>query len=347
MYLVDRQLKDLLPEMAVQPSTEAPPFSVDDQIQPCSIDLRLDRTFWRGRFPFLRSILRPWSRPIIDLRRAKLLEMSPRREWRRYDLHPSETILIRPGELLLGRTCEEFTIPKEVAGKLEGRSSFARMGLSIHCSADFINPGYRGRMTLQLVNHSRTTIRLVPYLPICQLMLIALIGQPERTYGDREIFSKYMNDDGGPSYWWRDKRIRELHKRLGERDVHASVQAEVLKRIGSSEPEVIERLEDYVNKQRVVELTNASDLLEGFSRSGDRTRLWRKFLKATVLALTSLLVAAGVGIVFERPYWWMHYIVWGAALISVPIGLVAFRYDLGQFFGKSEAARSSNVEINA
>lgn len=121
--------------------------------------------------------------------------------------------------MLLGRTYDSFTIPPTLAGKLEGRSSFARMGLATHCSADFINPGYRGKMPLQLVNFGRTTIRLVPFVPICQLIFIQVSSHPERLYGERELSSKYMDDDGGPSYWWRDKRVKELQAALREHDL--------------------------------------------------------------------------------------------------------------------------------
>src|SRR5205085_4347843 len=120
------------------------------------------------------------------------------------------SIVLKPSEMLLGRTYEIFTIPKDHAGKLEGRSSFARLGLAVHCSADFINPGYRGHMPLQLINFSRSSIRVFPLIPICQLILVRLSSTPTRVYGDRELSSKYMDDDGGPSYWWRDKRIKSL-----------------------------------------------------------------------------------------------------------------------------------------
>jgi deoxycytidine triphosphate deaminase len=85
--------------------------------------------------------------------------MVPRRHWRKILLGAGESIKLRPGEMILGRTFEAFSIPRSCAGKLEGRSSFARMGLAIHCSADFINPAWRGRMPLQLTNLGASSIR--------------------------------------------------------------------------------------------------------------------------------------------------------------------------------------------
>lgn len=139
-----------------------------------------------------------------------------------------------------GVAFETFTIPSACAGKLEGRSSFARMGLAVHCSADFINPGYRGHMPLQLVNLGKGSVRLFPQVPICQLVLVRLSSPPERVYGARELFSKYMDDDGGPSYWWRDKRIADLQAAFREFDVSERVQNEILELIGPREPELIE-----------------------------------------------------------------------------------------------------------
>ncbi len=80
----------------------------------------------------------------------------------------------------MGRVYEKLHIPERYAGKIEGRSSFARLGLSIHATGDFINPGWSGFMPLQLYNAGEYPIVITPYLPLCQLMLIPLSGLPER-----------------------------------------------------------------------------------------------------------------------------------------------------------------------
>ncbi|TAL51157.1 dCTP deaminase [Patescibacteria group bacterium] len=234
----------------------------EEQIQPASIDLRLDSVFWRQT-----------SRSTIDLRRSKLLELSPRRYWTKSHLDPGECVVLKPGQMVLGRTFEVFTIPTTCAGKLEGRSSFARMGIAVHCSADFINPGYRGRMPLQLINHGKAPVRIFPHIPVCQLVLVKLSSEPDRAYGARELSSKYMDDDGGPSYWWRDKRIRGLQKAIGEHDVAQHIQDAILDIVGHREPELIERFESTVNRMRVGELSNADDVLDRFARYEDHRRL--------------------------------------------------------------------------
>src|SRR5580698_456054 len=250
MYLADRDIKRLLPEIAFQTDDSAHPFVAEDQVQPASVDLRLDSLFW------VQKSTRP-----IDLRRSKLLELSPRRHWLKKRLHWGEGITLQPGEMLLGRTFEKFTIPRQYAGKIEGRSSFSRMGLAVHCTGDFINPGYRGRMPLEIVNFGRSAVRLFPLVPICQLIFIRLSSEPEVIYGE-DLSSKYMDDDGGPSYWWRDKRIRKLHDALGEHDVSERVQDELLKLMGPRDPELIERFEQVIRNLKREDLTNSEEILE-------------------------------------------------------------------------------------
>ena len=150
MYLSDNELNELLVDIQFETDDPNYPFVADEQIQPSSVDLRLGKVFWKPR---AYSFWTPWKNREIDLRRARLLELSPRKYWRRSSISSAESMIIRPREMILGRTFERFSIPNGYAGKLEGRSSFARMGLAIHCSADFINPGWRGHMPLQMVNH--------------------------------------------------------------------------------------------------------------------------------------------------------------------------------------------------
>ncbi len=174
MYLSDNHIKEKLSELDINCENNKFPFSEEVQIQPCSIDIRLDCIFWKTKK----------STKSIDLRKSKLLEASPRRYWQMTTLNEGECIVLKPGEFVLGRTYEVFSIPNDCAGKLEGRSSMARLGLSSQIGADFINPGWRGRMPIQLVNYSRSSIKVFPYIPICQLMLIRLTGLPSRIYGE-------------------------------------------------------------------------------------------------------------------------------------------------------------------
>jgi len=326
-YLSDRDLRELLPKLDFKAADPAHPFDPAAQIQPCSIDLRLDNVFWVQR-----------SGKNIDLRSSQLLEIEPRRHWRRERLSANQSTTLKPGEMLLGRTYEEFTVPVGFAGKLEGRSSFARMGLAIHCSADFINPGYRGHMPLQLINLGGSTITIVPYLPICQLIVVSLSSASERVYGDRELYSKYVDDDGGPSYWWRDKRIKALHAALGNHNVSEAIQREILELIRPCEPEVIERLEKFVAPLPIGDLTNSHDILERFAVAEDQMRRITVLRYKFSLWLGPVLATSSLGSLFRRPLTELHYALWAAAVAAlIWAAWVYFKGDPpGDYLGKKE-----------
>lgn len=306
MYLSDKDIIGKLSEMQIEADKSEYPFNPDEQIQPCSIDLRLSNVFWE-----------PMRVKSIDLRKSRLLDLSPRRYWKKIILQKGECITLKPGKLLLGRVYEKFTIPIGCCGKIEGRSSFARIGLGIHCTQDFINPGWRGHMPLELFNYSPNPIKLFPYIPICQVMLILLSSNPSRVYGMEGLQSKYMDDDGGPSYWWRDKRIKSLQKTFQEVDISISIQERVLNKIGPQEPEIMERFERFVEKTPKSNLENADTLLELFLKAEKRRKLKDQILKGIFYILFPTLGSASVGIYFSRPFTFEHYILWGLTSISI------------------------------
>lgn len=147
MYLSDRDLKRLLPKLDIRVERGFPAFDPEAQIATCSIDLRLGSSFWRPR---KRKIA-------LDLRKPRLFEVQPSRYYRRESLAEGQVIVIKPGQLLLAQTLEQFTVPNGHMFDLTGRSSFARLGLMVNVTGGHINPGWRGHMTLQLVN---TSLRL-------------------------------------------------------------------------------------------------------------------------------------------------------------------------------------------
>lgn len=177
-----------------------------------------------------------------------------------------------PGQVVMARIYESFQIPPDYAGKIEGRSSYARIGLAVHCTGDFINPGWHGFMPLQLFNASPFPIKILPYLPICQLMLVSLSSTPDRSYGDDELASKYVNDDGGPSYWWRDRSVERLHSKLGNANAPIAIQNEIVDLVRFEDVEMLARFERFVGRKRVGAVDNAQTLLDGFAVSESRRR---------------------------------------------------------------------------
>ena len=191
-------------------------------------------------------------------------------------------------------------------------------------------------MPLQLVNLSPTPIRLVPYLPVCQMRLFQLTSPPERHYGEEELQSKYMEDDGGPSYWWRDKRIRQLHRKLGQVDVGLATQNQILGLIGDQEPEVVERLERLLSHMQLGKLDNADSVLESFAKKEERRRLTRRLLINGARAACPLLLGVGLGSLFAQPFGWWHYMLWVGAGLSLPISVYAVTRSVGDHFGRDE-----------
>ena len=325
MYLSDRDIKALLPQLNFEAADPAYPFNADEQVQPCSVDLRLDGVFWK-----------PTTHRAMDLRRSGLLEIQPRRYYRKIVLRPGESISVRPGKMLLGRVYEKLSIPNAHTGEIVGRSSFARLGLMVHCTGGFINPGYRGHMPLQLVNFSPNTIRLFPYLPMCQLRIAKLTSASDRLYGEQELQSKYMDDDGGPSYWWRDKRIRQLHTALGKVNVAQGVEQELLQTIGHQEPEIIERLERHLDKMPPAQFEHAQAILESFCHVEDHRQSLRRIAINVARGLFVPLVMLSLGMIVRQPFTWLHYMVWGVTPLSLPLSYFAWKTDVGEHLGERE-----------
>lgn len=306
MYLTDTQIRSKLETLGLEVPRGFDPFDSDAQVQPCSIDLRLGVKFWTQRQPQRE----------VDLRKSKLLEMNPRRHWKEQTLGPGEYIRIRPGQLVLAQTLELFEVPLDCAGKIEGRSSFARLGLAIHCTGDFINPGYRGRMALQLMNNSRSVLRLYPAMPICQLVLVGLHGVPERRYGEPGLQSKYVNDDGGPSYWWRDRLITRLLDQLKERDYSLAVQMQLLRLVGSAEVDVLDRLDKYVEARKSIEVDSADSILDGFAAAENRARTRDSLSRRIPIGGFAVLLSVALSIFFVRPYTISHIVIWALTVVA-------------------------------
>lgn len=325
MYLSDRHLKEILPELRIDVEPGSEPFSAEEQVQPASIDFRLSSIFWVPRKRFT-----------VDLRRARLLEIQPRRYYKKLLLSAGETVVLKPRQLLLARTLEKFLIPDGYVGELVGRSSFARLGLIVSATGGHINPGWHGHMPMQLFNLGPNPIRLVAGLPICQVKLAKLTSLVDRSYGDPSLDSKYMDDDGGPSYWWRDKRIKKLHFILAEKLVEEKIQNAIYEIVGFQEPEVIERLEKRVAKMRVGELQNADTVLDTFAQSEDRRRRRRQWTINLSRASFTVGISSSLWAANKIPIQWWHYLVWLFALCLVGVSVYAFRTEVGDHLGNAE-----------
>ena len=322
MFLSDRDLKKLLPALNIKVEGGFPEFDPDAQIATCSIDLRLGSSFWK---PQARKIA-------LDLRKPRLFEIQPSRYYRRESLAEGQVIVIKPGQLLLGRTLEQFTVPNGHLFDLTGRSSFARLGLMVNVTGGHINPGWRGHMTLQLVNTGPTAIRITPGLPICQARVARLSSEVDRPYGTASLGSLYTEDDGGPSYWWRDKRVKALYERLDQKSVESKATSEMNVLLADQEPEVVERLEKYVDRAPAHVLSNSTELLESFATKEGRRRLIRAWTINLSRGLFTVTISASLWLYTQAPRQNWHYALWATSLLFLVASIYAFRAEVGEHF---------------
>lgn len=146
-------------------------------VQPASLDLRLGDSF---------RVFHNHKVTAIDLREppANLTEQ--------IKIDGDEAFVIHPGEFCLGRTLEHVELPDDIVARIEGKSSIGRLGLIVHATAGFCDPGWRGTLTLELNNLTRVPIRLYAGLPIAQLSFMTLDAPAERPYGHEQLGSKYQ-----------------------------------------------------------------------------------------------------------------------------------------------------------
>jgi dCTP deaminase len=99
--------------------------------------------------------------------------------------------VIHPGEFALGATQEWVELPNDLVARIEGKSSLGRLGLIVHATAGFVDPGFAGTLTLEITNLTRVPIVLWPGKPIAQLSLMALDRPAEKPYGHPDLGSHY------------------------------------------------------------------------------------------------------------------------------------------------------------
>ncbi len=146
-------------------------------VQPASVDLRLGDSF---------RVFHNHRASAIDLRDP------PQHLTEEVKVTGDEPFVIHPGEFALGRTMEWVELPDDIVARIEGKSSLGRLGLIVHATAGFCDPGWKGTLTLELANLTRVPILLYHGLAIAQLSFMALDVPAERPYGHEELGSHYQ-----------------------------------------------------------------------------------------------------------------------------------------------------------
>ena len=146
-------------------------------LQPSSVDLHLDREF---------RVFRNNRYPYIDVRQAQpdLTEI--------VSIEDDEPFILHPGEFVLGQTLEWVELPDDLVARLEGKSSLGRLGLLIHSTAGYVDPGWKGNLTLELSNVANLPIALYFGMKVGQISFFRMSSPVERPYGSKELGSKYQ-----------------------------------------------------------------------------------------------------------------------------------------------------------
>ena len=185
MVLSDRTIRRLLAEGRIG----IEPFD-DGLVQPSSVDVRVDRFF---------RVFRNARYPYIDVK----AEMEDLTEL--VQIADEEPFILHPGEFVLGSTLERVTLPDDLVARLEGKSSLGRLGLLIHSTAGFIDPGWDGHVTLELSNVANLPITIYHGMKIGQLSFVRMTEAAEAPYGSERLGSKYKGQTGPtPSRYWKN-----------------------------------------------------------------------------------------------------------------------------------------------
>jgi dCTP deaminase len=155
---------------------------VDQQVQPASVDLRLGSEFLEFQRTNISCI-----HPTDEGEVSEYIDETVVAEGSEFILHP--------GDFVLGTTKERVEMPVDLVANVEGRSSLGRLAVVVHATAGFVDPGYRGQVTLELSNLGTAPVALTPGMRVSQLVFTELSSPADRPYGT-ERGSKYQDQHG-------------------------------------------------------------------------------------------------------------------------------------------------------
>jgi dCTP deaminase len=150
------------------------PFS-ESQVGPASIDLHLGNHF---------RVFKEIRRPFDVTEEANTDEITEQ-----IQVPDGDSLMLMPGKTCLGITVERISLPPTICGWLEGRSRFARLGLLIHATASFIQPGVDNKQVLEITNNGQIPLNIIPGVALCQLVLQECVGEAKYSgkFGGQEL----------------------------------------------------------------------------------------------------------------------------------------------------------------
>ena len=173
--LSDKTIKEYLEEGKIL----IDPLNDEKQIQPSSVDMRLG-----DEFKVFKVIRQPYIDPKDPDDVAEYMESTTVKE--------GDAFIIHPNEFALATTYEYVKVPNNLVARVEGRSSMGRLGVTMHVTAGYIDPGFEGRITLEISNIGTMPVALYPGQRVCQIVFETMTTPSEIPYGHPDRNSKYM-----------------------------------------------------------------------------------------------------------------------------------------------------------
>ena len=158
---------------------EIDPILDEKQIQPSSVDMRLG-----DEFKVFKVIRKAYIDPKDEDDISSYME--------EIKVPKGEAFIIHPSEFALATTAEYVKIPDDLVARVEGRSSMGRLGVTMHVTAGFIDPGFEGNITLEISNIGAMPVALYPGQRVCQIVFETMTSPAEVPYGHPSRNSKYM-----------------------------------------------------------------------------------------------------------------------------------------------------------
>jgi len=171
----DRSIRDAIETGSIIIDPYEPSY-----VQPSSVDLRVGDGF----------------RVFVNHRYSEIDPRAPQEDLTQLIEVGEDAFMLHPGEFVLGSTLERVKLGDDVVARLEGKSSLGRLGLLIHSTAGFIDPGFEGHITLELSNVATLPIAIYPRMKIGQISFYRMTTPAEFPYGSPELGSKYQGQSG-------------------------------------------------------------------------------------------------------------------------------------------------------
>jgi len=177
MILSDRDIKKYIKEgkIKIQPKP-----ILAKQLGPASLDIRLGNAF---------RVFNHTRKPYIDPKDHQTFKGLTKL----VKIRNNQSFVFQPGQFILAATLEEISLPNDIGARIEGRSSWGRLGIIVHSTAGYIDPGFKGCLTLEMSNIGMLPVLLYPGMRICQLAFENLTSPAEIPYPKKKD-SKYFGD---------------------------------------------------------------------------------------------------------------------------------------------------------